>query len=845
MNTDNSVSSAPVQMLEMAIAQHKAGLLQQAQAGYLAILQTDPAHAQANHNMGVLKVQMNQPVPALPYLFAALEAEPGCAQYWISYIDALFQAGLKEEAHQVLALARQQGLNSAEADELAVRMADQRKGRAAVMPQLRASQQDLSPPPESEQMACQQGLAPSEHQIENLVDLFGTGRYLEAADMSRAMTECYPQHAFGWKVLGAAYKQLGRISDALLPMQKAAALSANDAEAYSNLGCILYDLGRMAESEISLRRALQIRPDFAQAHNNLGNTLQEMGLLVDAEESYLRALQINSDYAEAHFNLANTFKKQGRLNDAVVSYRRSLQINPDNAAAHNNLGVTLMDIGRLTEAEASCRQALQIKPDFVDAYTNLGNILMDMGRAEEAETSYKHAIQLDPNCAGAHYNLGSSLKDMNRFAEAEASYRRALQINPDFFEAHSNLLFLLNYSSATPAALSFAEARRYGQQVSKKATARFADWSCSMQPERLRIGLVSGDFRNHPVSYFLESLLPRLGQSFDLYAYPTDNKPDELTGRIKPHFAAWHSLFGLSDEAAARLIHGDKLHILIDLSGHTRYNRLPMFAWKPAPVQVSWLGYFSTTGVAEIDYLIADPWVLPLAEEAYFTEKIRRLPETRLCFTPPAIDMDVMPLPALSNGYVTFGCFNNLSKLNDNVIKLWSNILVSVPNSRLFLKAKQLKTASVCRQTIARFAEHGIEKNRLILEGPESRAEYLVAYHRVDITLDPFPYTGGTTSVESLWMGVPVLTLAGERCLSRQGVGILMNAGLPEWIAADSDDYRARAISHANDLNALAKLRNQLRQQILVSPLFNSADFVRHFEAALRGMWCEWRDRQI
>jgi predicted O-linked N-acetylglucosamine transferase (SPINDLY family) len=299
-------------------------------------------------------------------------------------------------------------------------------------------------------------------------------------------------------------------------------------------------------------------------------------------------------------------------------------------------------------------------------------------------------------------------------------------------------------------------------------------------------------------------------------------------------------LIGLSDEQAAQNIQTDGIDILIDLSGHTAHNRLPMFAWKPAPVQVSWLGYFATTGVPTMDYLLADPWTLPASEESSFTEKIWRLPQTRLCFTPPRSDIVVSPLPALSNGYVTFGCFNNLTKMNDAVVTLWAQILNAVPASRLFLKARQIKQASARQETIDRFAAHGIETSRLILEDYVPRENYLAAYHRVDMALDPFPYPGGTTTAEALWMGVPVLTLAGERFLSRQGVGLMMNAGLPEWVAADSSDYLARAVAHAGDLQKLAALRTGLRPQVLSSPIFDAPLFAGHFETALRGMWHAW-----
>ena len=316
-----------------------------------------------------------------------------------------------------------------------------------------------------------------------------------------------------------------------------------------------------------------------------------------------------------------------------------------------------------------------------------------------------------------------------------------------------------------------------------------------------------------------------------------------MSERIKGLCAGWRLVSGFSDKVLAQRIHQDAIDILIDLSGHSAHNRLPVFGWKPAPVQVSWLGYFATTGVAEMDYLIADPWTLPESQEEHFTETIWRLPETRLCFTVPDEVVPVSLLPALSNHCVTFGCFNNLSKINDEVVALWSRILKAVPGSRLFLKFQQLGEKSVCQHVAQRFARYGVEESRLTMEGYDARVAYLSAYHRVDIGLDPFPYPGGTTTVESLWMGVPVLTLAGERFLSRQGVGLLMNAGLPDWVAKDKEDYVARAVKHARDLPRLALLRSRLRQQVLASPIFDAERFAGHFEDALRGMWKKWCEK--
>ena len=323
----------------------------------------------------------------------------------------------------------------------------------------------------------------------------------------------------------------------------------------------------------------------------------------------------------------------------------------------------------------------------------------------------------------------------------------------------------------------------------------------------------------------------------ELIAYPTDPKTDALTARIKPYFAAWKPLFGLSDEKAARLIHADGVHILIDLSGHSRHGRLPVFAWKPAPVQAAWLGYFATTGVAEMDYLLADAVGVPEAHREHFTETVWYLPDTRLCFSPPLIDLPVAPLPAQKNGHITFGCFQNMTKAGDEVLAMWADILVALPGARLRWQCKQLGDPAVVKQLIQRLQHHGIDPARVTLLGSVAREEYLAAHAEVDMILDTFPYPGGTTTCEALWMGVPTLTLAGDTLLSRQGASLLTAAGLEDWIATSGEDYVDKAIALAGNLVKLAALRAGLRAQVLASPLFDAPRFAHNLEEALWGMW--------
>jgi predicted O-linked N-acetylglucosamine transferase (SPINDLY family) len=430
---------------------------------------------------------------------------------------------------------------------------------------------------------------------------------------------------------------------------------------------------------------------------------------------------------------------------------------------------------------------------------------------------------------------------MGQVEEALQCFRRVLELKPDHHEVHSNLLFTLNLLTDRSPAEMLQQARAFGDRVAAGATP-YQQWQSARQPDKLlRVGLVSGDLRNHPVGFFLEGILSAFDtRQLELVAYASHHPVDDLTDRLKPRFSEWRMVTGMTDESLARLIHDDGIDILIDLAGQTGFNRLPMFAWKPAPVQMSWLGYFATTGVPGMDYFLADPQVAPMDEAAHFSETVWRLPEIYYCFTPPELPLVVAPLPAASNGHVTFGCFNKLAKMNDGVVQTWSRVLNALPAAKLMLKAKELGDAAQRASVLQRYARHGIAPERLILEGNSPRAEYLAAYHQVDIALDPFPFPGGTTTVEGLWMGVPALTLKGDRFIGHQGETILHNAGLADWIAQDTDAYVAKAVAFAGDLAALSSLRANLRGQLLASPVCDAPRFARHFEAALRGMWRQW-----
>lgn len=710
-------------------------------------------------------------------------------------------------------------------------------------------------------------------QREELVALFQHGQHAILEERMRGLLQSHPHSGFAWMLMGSCLHAQGK--DGLPALRQAAQLLPQDPGAHANLGNALADtghldeaeqsfrqaarldpgnpfvhfnlgntlfgLGRLAEAEASIREALRIHPDHPDMHNNLGNLLGELGRLREAEQSFRRALQLDPRHGPALYNLGNVLRELGQLDEATARCREALELDPQAAENHANLANALKELGQADAAEASYRRALQLDPDLAEAHSNLGNLLRDSGRLEEACASYQQALRLVPQDISSHNNLGVTLKDLGRLDQAEASYRRALEIRPDFAEAHSNLLFAYNYDPRQAPDFCLDEAKRYGQMASGKVGRRYAAWSCPVQPARLRIGLVSGDLRAHPVGYFLEGLLARLDHGrVELVAYATDHRTDTLTERIRPAFSAWKSLVGLPDREAAALIHADGIHVLIDLAGHTAHNRLPVFAWKPAPVQASWLGYFATTGVAEMDYLLVDSEGVPEDQRACFTEALCYLPDTRLCFTPPATDLPVAPLPALHNGWLTFGCFQNLTKVGEGVLALWAKVMAALPEARLRWQCRQLGDPAVARQFRQNLERHGIAGHRVALSGAASREDYLAAHAGVDLILDTFPFPGGTTTCEALWMGVPTLTLAGRSLLERQGASLLAAAGLRDFITGDEAEFVARAQALARDVAALATLRSGLRHRLADSPLFEATRFARGFEKALWEMWRHW-----
>jgi predicted O-linked N-acetylglucosamine transferase (SPINDLY family) len=673
--------------------------------------------------------------------------------------------------------------------------------------------------------------------------LLHLGRPEEAiADYQHAL-KLWPNSPEAHNNLGNAWERMGRHDAAEACFRETLRLRPDFPDAHNNLGNALRAQGRLAEAVHHLRRAVDLHPDYAEAHFNLGMVQCQAGQLDEAEASFRQALRLQPDVAEAWLSLGNVLRDRGRLPEALDCHVRAVQLRPTAAEAHNSLGSTFRDLGRTAEAEASHAQALRLRPDFAEGHNNLGAVLRDQGRLSAAEASLARALALRPHFPAALHNLGQVLLDQGRTGEAVASFRRALEQQPSYRVAHDGLLMTLQYRpGVTPEQLAAVHAE-YDRRHPAPLRAQWRPHTNDRDPDRpLRLGLVSPDFGRHPVGYLLvraaEALARRPGT---VVCYSDRRTADDLTARFRASASVWSDTAGLADAALADQVRADGIDVLIDLAGHTAGNRLLTFARKPAPVQATWLGYVGTTGLEAMDYLIADDRHVPPGHEAHHRETVLRLPGGYTAYDPPTDAPEPGPLPALATGRVTFGCFNNPAKLSDPTLAAFAEILRRVPGSRLVLKYRGVDDPAVGTGVRDAFAATDIAPERVELRGGSAHADHMAAYRDLDTALDTFPYSGGVTTCEALWMGVPVVTLPGATFASRHGFSHITSVGLADELAAhDADDYAARAARLAHDLDRLADLRAGLRERVARSPLCDGDRLANELLAALRGAWRAW-----
>ncbi len=639
-------------------------------------------------------------------------------------------------------------------------------------------------------------------------------------------------------LLARILSQTGDLEGAETHAQAALDHRPDDAVTMAYLGSILMATRRTDDAVAAFLRAVELKPGDAILLNEYGNALAAAGRAEDAATALRSAVRLRADLPEIHNNLGNVHRACGRLDAAAGCYKQALKLRPPYPEALNNLGVVMQEQGNVDTAMDAFRQAIALDPGNALVHTHLGTAYAAKGALSEAVAVHREAIRIDPELASAHNNLGIALKDLGLLGEAREAYKRALEIAPDDSEIHSNLVMCLSYDPAVDGDALLKGHRDWAARHEKPGAVAF---DRELDPGRLlKIGYVSPDLWTHSVAYFIEPVLEHYDRKrFHVTCYADIERPDATTARLRDHADRWHDTATLSDGELYDLIRSDGIDILIDLTGHTAGNRLEVFGCRAAPVQASWIGYPATTGLSQMDYRITDSWADPAGvTDTWHSEKLLRLPDGFLCYAPPAD----APMPARERGDrpLTFGSFNNLSKVTDGVIELWSTLLQECPDARLLLKSRQLADESVRQRIVKAFQLNGIDEERLDLRARlADRQHHLALYNEVDVALDTFPYNGTTTTCEALWMGVPVITLVGALHAGRVGASLLRQLDLTDWIAHSPDEYVALVLSVA----ALPPERRILREWIAASGLTDGEGFAGRFEEALRGIWRSYCER--
>lgn len=636
-----------------------------------------------------------------------------------------------------------------------------------------------------------------------------SGRCDIAEQTYRQVLKSDKRNADALHLLGVLAHQANRDQEAADLITKAITIRPQP-EFFVNLSQAYKGLGQLEDCLNACRRAVQLKPNVPEAWNNLGSALKDLHQPAEALTAFERAIQLRPNYAVALNNLGNTLSQLERYEEAERAFRRSLELNPNDAMTCSNFGFMLGANGRLDESVALCRRAVELKPDFVAAYMNLGTAYHQQGKLDEGNDAYRRGAAIDPHHARLHENLLGAFTQTTRWTPAE------------MLNAHVT----------------------WAQKFATPSTP-IAPHTNDRNPNRkLRIGYVSPDFRTHSVAYFIEPILEQHDRSaFEITLYANVESTDHVTERLKPKCDRWRDVVALTEEQLAQTIRNDRIDVLIDLAGHTQGNRLLAFGYKPAPVQMTYLGYALTTGIAAVDYRLTDDVTDPPGmTESHYIERLIRLPAPFLCYRPPENSPEVADPPVLRNGFITFGSFNRAPKAGPETIPLWARLLAQVPNSRLMLKSRGFGDEGSRRRILDGFDVNGVDPRRIdLVEANQKLAAHLAMYGQIDIGVDTFPYHGTTTTCEALWMGVPVVSLIGQTHVSRVGLSLLQALDLGELAGDTHDAYVKLATDLANDPTRMTALRRQTRQRLIASPLCDAPRLTRAIERAYREAFAAWR----
>ena len=639
--------------------------------------------------------------------------------------------------------------------------------------------------------------------------------------------------------------RIGRIEQAKLLFRQILEIDPAQAQALYVLGGIALNDGDTTLAIDLVRRAIGAAPNNGDYHFSLATVLVSIGRPTDAIPSFEEAIRIRPDLPEWRRHLAAALQAAGRTGDAIATSTTGPGQSPTDARTFFDLGTTFHQLGRLHEAEAAYREAVRLAPGMGLAHAQLATVQIDQGRPVEAEAAARQAIQNGPELADSWFALASSLSGQARHVEAVECLWKTLELQPDLEVAWNLLLLSMNYADRWSADEIYAAHARWGERL-VCSPRQPIEPSHKYPGHRLRIGYLSPDYRQHPVAFFIEAPLKHHDRArYEIFCYHTDGRVDPMTRRLKALADHWRWMVAPSEQALEQVIREDRIDILVELSGHTEGHQLGVLARRVAPVQVTYLGYPNTTGLAAVDYRITDARADPAGQaERVHVEKLVRLPQTFLCYAPPENVGDVSPSPGRRNGFVTFGSFNNFAKVSPTAIGLWARILAAVPKSRLMIKTQGLQDPGLRALFVSLVERAGVDRERVTIINPtQSHREHMDAYAQMDISLDTFPYHGTTTTLDALWMGVPVVTLAGNRHASRVGLSILATLGLTELVAHSPDEYVAIAVGLAANPAKLEELRQGLRTRVAESTLTDGKAFTADLERAYQDIWTATLER--
>lgn len=673
------------------------------------------------------------------------------------------------------------------------------------------------------------------------VPLHQAGRLAEAEVHYRQALALVPDHPEAQHLLGLLAHQVGRPDIAVTLIEQAIGVAGDRPSYYLNYGAALQALGRLDDAVTAWRRALSLRPNYPEAFNNLGVALQALGRLDEAIPCFERAVTLAPAYAEAHFNLGVARQAEPRPDLAVDCYRTALKHRPTYPSAHYNLGNALRECKQFSEAADAYRAVLALDPNHVDAQNNLGVVLQELDARDEAIECFRRTIALQADYPKARTNLAHLLRERGRFKEAMQEYRQVLALQPDNATAHSDLILVMDHDQDVTPAERLAERRAWNARHAYALTLAAPPHQNDRDPDRpLRVGYVSGDFYNHSAaSGIAPVILSHDPSQIEVVCYATSKQTDAMTERFRRGVPTWRDVTTWTDAEVAEQVRADRIDILVDLGGHSPSGRLLIFARKPAPVQVTAWGYVSSTGLDAMDFMFVDQICVPPEAERWYLETVVHLPSI-VCYQPLGSIPDVAPAPIVERGIVTFGSFNRATKLTDQTLDLWAQVVASVPGSGMVLKSPGLDDAVNRDRILAAFAARGVDAERLEILGTTPRYAHMEAYAKIDVQLDSFPHNGGATTFDGLMQGVPCVTMLGVLMQARGSASFLTTVGLGDLVARTPDEYVEIAGRLARDPDRLVAERASLRQRVLASPLGNPTEYTRAVEAAYRMLWHQW-----